>query len=236
MLTGKIHSFQSLGAVDGPGIRFVIFMQGCNLRCACCHNPDTWTVSGGVDCTTDQIFNMVLRYKEYFGETGGVTVSGGEPLLQASFVYELFKKCHDSGINTCLDTSGSVLNNGVKKLLTVTDRVLLDVKYTDNSKYKKFVGCELSAVLKFLKYLNSHAIPTTIRQVVIPTVNDSDENIKKLLQLKNLYSVIDKIELLPFKKLCQSKYDTLKIPFRFQYIPEPSEELMNSLNSLCNKT
>ena len=127
-LTGKIHSFQSLGTVDGPGVRYVVFMQGCNLRCDCCHNPDTWAFDGGNEYNVAQVFNNVCRYKEYFGKDGGITVSGGEPLLQAPFVKELFALCKESGINTCLDTSGSVINNSVISLLDYTDRVLLDIK------------------------------------------------------------------------------------------------------------
>ena len=126
--TGIVHSIQSLGTVDGPGIRFVVFLKGCNLRCGCCHNPDTWDMSGGTEYTAEQIGETAVRSKEYFGEQGGITLSGGEPLLQSEFAREVFSLCHKNGINTCLDTSGSLLNDQAKALLEVTDRVLLDIK------------------------------------------------------------------------------------------------------------
>ena len=140
-MTGTVHSIQSLGTVDGPGVRFVVFLKGCNLRCGCCHNPDTWEMNGGKTYTASEIVDMALRYKEYFGRDGGITVSGGEPLLQAEFVREIFSLCHSEGINTCLDTSGSILVDPVRELLSVTDRILLDIKYTNDEQYKKHVGC-----------------------------------------------------------------------------------------------
>ncbi len=230
-LKGRIHSFQSLGTVDGPGIRFVVFMQGCPLRCGCCHNPDTWSFNAGNEYTDTEVLEKVLKYKEYFGKDGGITLSGGEPLLQADFAYELFRMCHDEQINTCLDTSGCVLNENIKKLLTVTDRVLLDIKYTDEESYKKFVGCEYSKVLDFLAYLCDNQIPVTLRQVIIPGLNDSDDNIYRLHELKLKHQCIDNIELLSFRKICQVKYDSMGIEFPFKDIPEPDKNTMNRLKS-----
>lgn len=230
MIKGKIHSFQSLGTVDGPGVRFVVFLQGCNLRCGCCHNPDTWDLFGGTEYTPEQVIERVLRYREYFGKNGGITVSGGEPLLQAEFVYKLFKLCRKNGINTCLDTSGSILNDGVKRMLTEVDRVLLDIKYTDDEQYKNFVGCSISAPLEFIDYLNKQKIPVTLRQVIIPTLNADENNVKKLKKIADKYTVVDKIELLPFRKICQTKYDNLNLKFRFENIPEPTPDTMNKLN------
>ena len=232
MIKGNIHSLQSLGTVDGPGIRFVVFMQGCNLRCGCCHNPDTWEINGGTEYTPEQILQKVLRCKDYFGKTGGITISGGEPLLQSEFCYELFSLCHNEGINTCLDTSGSILNEGAKKLLTVTDRVLLDIKYTNDEQYRENVGCSIEEPLRFLAYLQEQKIPTTLRQVIIPTLTDSEENIKLLKDIAEAHPVVDKIELLPFRKICQTKYDNMNIPFRFGNIPEPTQEVMQELNRL----
>lgn len=232
MIKGNIHSLQSLGTVDGPGIRFVVFMQGCNLRCGCCHNPDTWEISGGTEYTPEQILQKVLRCKDYFGKTGGITISGGEPLLQSEFCYELFSLCHKEGVNTCLDTSGSILNEGAKKLLTVTDRVLLDVKYTNDEQYRENVGCSIEEPLRFLAYLQEQKIPTTLRQVIIPTLTDNEENIKLLKDIADTHPVVDKIELLPFRKICQTKYDNMNIPFRFGNIPEPTQETMKNINKL----
>ena len=235
MIKGKIHSIQTLGTVDGPGVRFVVFMQGCPLRCKCCHNPDTWEFEGGTDYTPEEIVEKAIRYREYFGEKGGITVSGGEPLCQAEFVTEVFELCHKEGINTCLDTSGVILNDSVKNLLSKTDRVLLDYKYTTDDLYRENVGCELSVISDFLKYLNEINMPTTLRQVIIPTVNDNEENIIKLKSIVDTYKIIDKVELLPFRKICQTKYDNMKLEFPFGHLSEPSKEKMNELNSILNK-
>lgn len=233
-LKGRIHSFQSLGTVDGPGIRFVVFLQGCNLRCGCCHNPDTWNISEGSIYTPKQIVDKAVRFKEYFGKDGGLTISGGEPLLQPEFAYEIFNLCHNEGINTCLDTSGSIFNNNVEKLISVTDRVLLDIKYTSEALYSEYVGCSYSYVLEFLKYLCNKNIPVTLRQVIIPTLNDNAENILKLSELAKSHPCVDKVELLPFRKVCQVKYDNMNIPFRFKDIPQPDESKMTELRQLLN--
>lgn len=232
MSTGRVHSLQSLGTVDGPGVRFVVFMQGCHLRCGCCHNPDTWPMDGGTVYTPHQILEKVVRYREYFGNEGGITVSGGEPLLQPVFVKELFSLCHEAGIHTCLDTSGSILTDAVKELLAQTDRVLLDWKYTTDHQYRAHVGCGLQSVQDFLSHLNQQSIPVTLRQVIIPTVNDSEEGVLELRRLAEQYPCVDGVELLPFRKICQTKYDMLGIPFPFGHLPEPAPETMTRLQQL----
>lgn len=229
---GRIHSFQSLGTVDGPGVRFVVFMQGCNLRCGCCHNPDTWDGKCGTEYSAEEVLNKASRFTEYFGDKGGITVSGGEPLLQSEFVKELFSLCHSVGINTCLDTSGSVMNEKVAELLRHTDRVLLDIKYQNDELYKRHVGCTLARVLEFLDYLDNEAIPTTLRQVTIPSLNDTSESVQRLLDIARLHKCVDKIELLPFRKICTVKYDEMGIPFPFEKIPEPTGEKMRELRAL----
>ena len=233
-IKGKIHSFQSLGTVDGPGVRFVVFMQGCNLRCGGCHNPDTWDVNLGNEFTAEEVINKVKRYKSYFGNDGGLTVSGGEPVLQADFVKNLFILSKKENINTCLDTSGCLLNVKVKELLEYTDRVLLDVKYLDEEKYQKYVGCSLFKVVEFLDYLQKKKIKTTIRQVIIPSLNDGEKDIIKLNQLLEEYSVIDMVELLPFKKICQAKYDQMGIDFPFKNLDTPNKDKINHLYSFIN--
>jgi len=229
-MTGRVHSIQSLGTVDGPGVRYVVFLQGCNLRCKCCHNPDTWTCSGGKTYTANEIVKNALRYKEYFGEKGGITFSGGEPLLQSDFVRETFALCKENRINTCMDTSGSIINDSVELLLDLTDRVLLDIKYTDDELYKKYVGCSLKKPLEFLQYLDIKGIPVTLRQVIIPTLNDNEENIKRLKSIREEYPVIEREELLPFKKICKVKYDNMGLEFPFDCFPEPSKEDMKRLS------
>ena len=231
-LKGRIHSFQSLGTLDGPGVRFIAFMQGCNLRCGCCHNPDTWNPLEGTEYTPEEIVKRAVRYKEYFKEDGGITVSGGEPLLWADFVRRVFELCHQERINTCLDTSGSVMNESVKSLLKETDLVLLDIKYTDTKLYKKHAGCEIEKVLDFLSYLNKEKIPTILRQVIIPTLNDNEENVLKLKAIAEKHSCVVKTELLPFRKICQVKYDKMGIEFPFGNLPEPKKEIMEKLQAL----
>ncbi len=232
MVKGRVNSFQSLGAVDGPGVRFVVFFKGCPLSCLCCHNPEIKAFEGGEEFTAEEILEKAVRYKEYFGEKGGITLSGGEPISQPEFAAQIFKLCKEIGIHTCLDTSGYTLNSDIKELLRYTDLVLLDIKYTNEADYRKNAGAEFSEVLRFLEYLSEQNIPTWIRQVIIPTLNDSEENILKLREIVKKYPNIEKTELLPFKKLCQTKYDDLKIDFPLKDIPEPKREEMEKLKNL----
>ncbi len=229
---GYVSSIQSMGTLDGPGVRYVVFLQGCNLRCGCCHNPETQALIGGTEYTAEEIAKRAEKYKNYFGKDGGITLSGGEPILQAEFSAQIFKECKKKEINTCLDTSGSLLNNKVKELLSVTDRVLLDIKYPTDELYRKYVGCSIEMPLSFLSNLNEQGIKTTLRQVIVPTLNDTDESISFLKGLKDNYKCIDKIELLPFKKICQTKYDSMGINFPFENIPTPSLDIMEKLQSM----
>ena len=228
-MQGRIHSFQSLGTVDGPGVRAVVFMQGCPLRCACCHNPDTWDLGGGKIVSAEEIFRKIQRLRAYFGKDGGVTVSGGEPLLQADFVAELFGLCRADGISCALDTSGCVYNESVERLLSLTDLVLLDYKYTSGTDYKKYTGMSMQTAEDFLARLDALGKRVWIRQVIIPTLNDSEESVRRLYALSERYSCIEKTELLPFRKLCVEKYRALGIDFPLENIPEASEELIERL-------
>ncbi len=230
--TGRVHSIQSMGTVDGPGVRFVIFFQGCHLRCKCCHNPDTWNMNEGTVYTAEELVRRAARFREYFGTKGGITLSGGEPLLQPKFAHEIFVRCHEAGINTCLDTSGSLWNDDIQALLEETDRVLLDWKYTDDTSYREHVGCHLAPVEKFLSYLNAHHIPVTLRQVIIPTINDTVENVQKLKAVADQYPCVDKVELLPFRTICQTKYDSMGLTFPFGHLPSPTAEDMAQLNAV----
>ena len=228
----RVHSVQTLGTLDGPGVRFVVFTQGCPLRCACCHNPDTWDARGGKDMSIDQLVSRCLRYREYFGAEGGITVSGGEPLMQAGKVRELFMQCKAAGINTCLDTSGCILTDEVKELLSVTDRVLLDVKYTNEQDYLSYTGWEMAPVMEFLAYLDEQNIPTTLRQVIIPTLNDSEDNISALKAIRDSHKCVDKVELLAFRKLCESKYQALDIPFPLAHLDDTHADTIKKLTNL----
>lgn len=229
-MNGRISSFQTLGTLDGPGVRFVAFLQGCPLRCVCCHNPETWDISGGTEFSAQEVVDRMLKYKEYFGKTGGITLSGGEPLLQSEFSTEVFALSKQNGINTCLDTSGYILNEKTKELLEYTDYCLLDIKYTNDADYKKYTGISEKKPLEFLEYLNKASIPTRIRQVIITGLNDSLDSVKKLKTLK--YRCVEEIELLPFRKLCAEKYKKLNIAFALKNMPEASQSKIEELNGV----
>ena len=211
-----------MGTLDGPGVRHVTFLQGCPLRCGCCHNPDTWETAGGTPYTPEALLSEAVRFREYFAHGGGVTLSGGEPLMQAPFAAAYFRLCKEAGLSTCLDTSGCILNDGVRALLSVTDRVLLDIKYPSEEGYRKHVGTSLSSVLAFLAELERRKIPTTLRTVVIPSLTDTEEHEGFLAQLAKTHACVDAVECLPFKKICAVKYENMGIPFPFADIPAAS--------------
>lgn len=233
-INGKIHSFQSLGAVDGPGVRFVVFMQGCPYSCPYCHNPDTRPFSGGEEYTVEQLVQKALRYKTYFGKKGGVTVSGGEPLAQAEFVAQLFKALHEAGINTALDTAGYKLTPAVKEVLRHTDTVLCDIKFPTDELYKKHISTSIDTVLDFLQECNKVQADVVIRHVVVPGITDSTENIAQVAKLAQEAHRLKKIELLPFKKLCAEKYRQLGLEFVYGDIPECTQEKIRELNEYLN--
>lgn len=234
-MEGYINSIQTLGTVDGPGVRFVVFLQGCNLKCGCCHNPETQEFGIGNLVTAKEIVDKCARYKEYFKNGGGITVSGGEPVCQAEFVKEIFKLSKEKGIHTCLDTSGSILNENVKEMLKFCDLVLLDIKYTNNEYYEKYAGCEMAKPLAFLDYLCEQKIPTIIRQVMIPSLNDTKENILELKKIISKYPNIIKTELLPFKKLCKVKYENLNRDFPFDIYPAAEKADVDKLGEEIEK-
>ena len=228
---GRIHSFQSLGAVDGPGVRYVVFMQGCPYGCPYCHNPDTRFFHGGQAYTADEIVTKVKRYKTYFSNGGGVTVSGGEPLCQSAFVSELFQKLHAEGINTALDTAGMKPTDDVLEVLGHTDTVLCDIKFTTDALYEKYIGAKLQTVLDFLAACDRQGCDVIIRHVVVPGMTDTKEEVSEVKRLALSVCSPKKIELLPFRKLCVEKYEKLGIPFPLASTPECSEELIKELRT-----
>ena len=230
-MKGRVHSFQTLGALDGPGLRFVVFLQGCNLRCLYCHNPDTWEMSGGTEHTSSDILHSIERCRPYFGKTGGVTVSGGEPLLQAGFVRELFSLCRENGIHTCLDTSGQPMGPYTQELLEETDLCLLDIKATSDESYRALCGTDLQSPLSFLRLLEKRRIPTWIRQVIVPGMNDGIGDIEALKSILMPYSCIQKVELLPFQTLCLEKYRRMGIRFPLEHLRPMKEEDVTILSS-----
>ncbi|MDD3244171.1 MAG: pyruvate formate-lyase-activating protein [Eubacteriales bacterium] len=212
-MTGRIHSIQSLGTVDGPGVRAVVFMQGCPLRCPYCHNPDTWDFAQGEPAQAQEIAQRVLRYRGYFGKSGGVTVSGGEPLAQAGFVSALFAALKAQGVHTALDTSGCLWSDDVQALLEQTDLVLLDIKAADDKSARARFSLPLEVPLSFLRRCEERGVPVWIRHVVVPGWNDSREELEALAGLLSGVSCVQRVELLPFRKFCVEKYDKMGIAF-----------------------
>jgi pyruvate formate lyase activating enzyme len=196
-MKGIINSFQSMGAVDGPGLRYVIFMQGCFLRCVYCHNPDTWSMKGE-EYGIEDVVKRVLRFKPYIEKSGGVTVSGGEPLLQWEFVAELFRRLRLEGIHTALDTSGIGSLEGAAKVLDYTDLVLCDLKFANEIDYKEKCGGDISKVLFFLKLTEDMKVPLWVRHVVVPGLTDHEASIAQITQIAKGFSNLEKLELLPF--------------------------------------
>ncbi len=208
-----------MGTVDGPGVRAVVFTEGCLLRCACCHNPDTWMQSEAHLVSSDDLVRQLVRYYPYIKD-GGVTFSGGEPCLQAEFVRETALRLRERGMHIALDTCGEVFNSAVERLLEVTDLVLLDVKMTTPEQHRGFCGGDLERVLEFLARLEQMGKDTWIRHVVIPGINDTEEDIERLAALIRPFGCIKRVELLPFRKLCLEKYETLGIPFPLADTPQ----------------
>ncbi len=239
VVRGWVHSFQSLGAVDGPGVRFVVFLQGCPLRCAYCHNPDTWAfpevmiakgcsgVAGGITAagsngiagctaavayTPEEVVKKILRFKPYI-KNGGVTVSGGEALMQPEFVAGLFRLLQREGLHTALDTSGIGDLKKAADVLKYTNLVLADLKFSEPEDYKKYCGADMLQVLAFLDLTETMGVPLWIRHVVVPGLNDMPENIREIGRISHSYTNLEKLELLPFKKICMSKYDEMGMEF-----------------------
>ena len=221
----KVHSIESFGAVDGPGIRFVLFLQGCNLECKYCHNRDTWDINSGKYESLDDIFNKIIRYKNYICPNGGVTVTGGEPLLQVKFLIELFKKLKEEDIHTCIDTSGMVaITDDIKELLKYTDLVLLDIKHIDDKKCKELVGRSNKLELEFAKYLSDNNIKMWIRQVIVPGFTDDKEDLLKLKSFISSLKTVQKIELLPYHNIGEFKWKKLGLDYPLEGIRQANDE------------
>lgn len=226
-LKGRVHSFETFGAVDGPGIRFVVFMQGCALRCKYCHNRDTWDIRGGSEYTVEEIMEKALRCKPYMDATdnGGITVSGGEPLLQASFVTELFKVAHKAGMTTCLDTSGNYyIDEEIEELLRHTDYVLLDIKHIDAEKCRKLTGFSNVNELDFARYLSSHKIKIWIRYVLVPGYTDDEQDLIKTRQFIDTLKTVERVEALPYHDYGKDKWTSLGFKYPLEGVKTPTPE------------
>lgn len=222
----KVHSIESFGTVDGPGIRFVLFLQGCHLQCKYCHNRDTWDINGGEYKSVDEIVEKINRYKNYIIPSGGgVTVTGGEPLIQASFVLELFKKLKEKGIHTCVDTSGMfALTDGIKEVLKYTDLVLLDIKHIDDEKCKELVGVSNKKELEFARYLSDNNIKMWIRQVLVPGYTDDGQDLLKLKNFLSTLKTVEKIQILPYHNMGKYKWEKLGLEYPLEGVREANQE------------
>ena len=235
-MLGKIHSFESFGTVDGPGIRFVVFLKGCPLRCQYCHNPDTWDMAGAREMSADEIVKNVLKYRSYYGDKGGVTFSGGEPLMQIDFVIEVFKKLKAYSINTCIDTSGFSFNpddaESVAKhteLIKYTDLVLLDIKHIESDKHRLITGVGNERTLAFAKFLSDNGIKMWIRHVLVSSLTDKDEDLEKLSSFISSLSTVEKVEVLPYHSMGKVKYDNLGIDYPLKdEVPPTKERVANA--------
>ncbi len=234
-IIGYIHSIETLGTLDGPGTRCVVFMQGCPLRCAYCHNPDTWEFSKPNPTNATDLVKRVARYKDYFSKKGGITISGGEPLAQAKFVKEVFRLCRQQDIHTALDTAGSIINRETIELLDYTDLVLLDVKHTDCKEYKKLTGAELEATMKYLEIIDKKQIPFWLRQVIVPEINDSPEQLQKLAKILQNKNSLEHIELLPYHDMARKKWQQLGLNYPLKNIQPPTNESLNGLRNILKE-
>ena len=222
----KVHSIESFGTVDGPGIRFVLFLQGCHLQCKYCHNRDTWDIKGGEYKSLNDIFEKIKRYKNYMMLSGGgVTVTGGEPLLQVKFLIELFKKLKKEGIHTCIDTSGIVaITDDIKELLQYTDLVLLDIKHIDDEKCKKLVGVSNKRELEFAQYLSDNNIKIWIRQVVVPGYTDDEQDLKKLKKFIDSLKTVEKVQILPYHNMGKFKWEKLGSKYELEDVRPANQD------------
>lgn len=227
MVKGYIHSTESFGTVDGPGIRFVVFMQGCPMRCLYCHNPDTWRTTGGTEVTVDYIIDQFLSYKEFMKD-GGITLTGGEPLLQMDFVIEVFKACKKKGIHTCLDTSGITFNpkdtSKFDKLIKYTNLVMLDIKHIDEQKHKALTGHSNKNILAFAEYLRDNNIDVWIRHVVVPNVTQNDDDLYRLGRFLGTLKNMKALDVLPYHTMGKVKYEKLGMEYPLGDIPPLSQE------------
>lgn len=222
-MTGRVFKIETFAGADGPGIRCAVFFQGCHLRCVCCHNPESWASGGGEVMDSREVLRRALRYRAYYSRGGGVTFTGGEPLMQPEFLAESAHLCAENGLHTALDTAGAPLSRQVKEALRYIDLVLLDIKRTTEDEYRSHCGGSLSDTLRFLKFANDAGANIWVRHVVIPGLTDGEENILRLKALCAPYSNVKRIELLPFRNLCAAKYKNLGIPFALSDVPECGE-------------
>ena len=239
-LKGYVHSLESFGSVDGPGVRYIIFLTGCAMRCQFCHNPDTWDMKKGTLYTTDELLEKAMKYRSYWKNDGGITVSGGEPLLQIDFMTELFRKAKANGIHTTLDTSGNPFTreepffSKFNELMKYTDLVMLDIKHIDDEQHKILTGCTNKNILDLARYLSDIKKPVWIRHVLVPERSDYDEYLIKLDEFIQTLDNVQKVEVLPYHTLGAYKWDELGYEYKLKGIDPPSVERVENANKLLH--
>lgn len=237
-IKGYIHSIESFGSVDGPGVRFLIFVSGCPMRCQFCHNPDTWNMQNGERKSADELIRQALRYRTYWKNGGGITVSGGEPLLQIDFLTELFRKAKREGIHTTIDTSGAPFTRedpffaGFNELMEVTDLLLLDIKHIDEETHRELTGRTNRNILDMARYLSEIGKPVWIRHVLVPQRTDDDDALKKLHAFIKTLDNVEKVEVLPYHTFGEYKWRELGYEYPLEGIEPPSKERIRNANEI----
>lgn len=240
MVKGFVHSTESFGSVDGPGVRFVIFLQGCHMRCRYCHNPETWETGVGSQYTADELLDRAERYRPYWGKDGGITVSGGEPLLQLPFLIDLFRKAKARGITTCLDTAGQPYTTQdpfhaqFLELMQYTDLTMLDLKHIDDEEHRKLTGWSNASILAMAQALSTMGKAMWIRHVLVPGVTDRDDWLERLYAFIKTLKTVEKVEVLPYHTLGVFKYQKLGIPYSLEGVRPPSEERVENADAILH--
>lgn len=232
MIKGRLHSIESFGAVDGPGIRTVFFMQGCPARCSYCHNPDTWNPKQGKEITVEEVVRKAKRGIPYYGNDGGVTFSGGEPLLQGRFLIEAIEALKSENIGTAIDTSGTYFDDNSEAAINLADMVLLDIKHINPEKFKELTGCEQSPLYKLIEVINRLEKPIWVRQVIIPGFNDNEEYIEALNSFLSQIKTIRKVELLGYHNMAENKYEKLGIKYKLSGVKPMNPDKLKELSSM----
>lgn len=229
-IKGRIHSVESFGSADGPGVRYIVFLKGCNMRCQYCHNPDTWAKDGGELMTPEEVLKKALRYKTYWKEKGGITVSGGEALLQIDFVTELFRLAKEKGVNTCLDTSGNPFSmeepfkSKFDELMKYTDLFMLDIKHMDDAAHRKLTGQTNQNILEMAAYLSDRGKAMWIRHVLVPSITTEEDELHRLRSFLDTLKTVERVEVLPYHTLGVFKWKELGIPYQLEGVDPPTKE------------
>ena len=237
-IRGNIHSIESFGSADGPGVRYIVFLKGCAMRCKYCHNPDTWAGQGEDWQTPEEVLNKALRYRNYWKKNGGITVSGGEALLQIDFVTELFRLAKEQGVHTCLDTSGNPFTREepffgkFQRLMEVTDLFMLDIKHMDPAGHRELTGCDNANILDMARYLSEQGKAMWIRHVLVPGITDDEAQLKRLREFLDTLRTVERVEILPYHTLGVFKWKELGLPYQLEGVDPPTQEQVQRAKDL----